>query len=138
MKVKEAMHKGVEWREPATPISEIAKVMRENDVGAVPIGQNGRLVGIITDRDITCRAVANRWDIAKTTAGNIMTKRVVYCTENEDIEDAIHLMENNEIRRLPVVNDEKRMVGMLSLGDLTHSVSHELVGELTEAVSEHH
>ena len=101
MKVKEAMHKGVEWREPATPISEIAKVMRENDVGAVPIAENDRLVGIITDRDITCRAVAKSIDLAKTTAGNIMTKRVVYCTENEDIEDAIHLMENSEIRRLP-------------------------------------
>lgn len=138
MKVKEAMHKGVEWREPATPISEIANVMRVNDVGAVPIGENDRLVGIITDRDIACRAVAKRMDLAKTTAGDVMTKGVVYCTENEDIEDAIHLMENNEIRRLPVINDKKRMVGMLSLGDLSHCVSHELVGELAEAVSEHH
>ena len=56
MKVKEAMHKGVEWRKPTTPISEIAKVMKENDVGAVPIGENDRLVGMITDRDIACRA----------------------------------------------------------------------------------
>jgi len=138
MKVKEAMHKGVEWREPTTPISEIAKVMKQNDVGAVPISQNDRLVGIITDRDITCRAVANGTDLANLTAGDIMTKGIVYCTENEDIEDAVHLMENNQIRRLPVINDEKRMVGMLSLGDLTHSVSHELVGELAEAVAEHH
>jgi len=138
MKVKEAMHIGVEWREPTTPISEIAKVMKENDVGAVPITENDRLVGIITDRDIACRAVANGTDLAKLTAGNIMTKGIVYCTENEDIEDAVHLMEDRQIRRLPVMNDEKRMVGMLSLGDLTHSVSHELVGELAEAVSEHH
>jgi len=138
MKVKEAMHKGVEWREPTTPISEVAKVMKENDVGAVPIGENDRLVGMITDRDIACRAVANGMDLSKTTAGDVMTKGIIFCTENEEVEDAIHLMENKQIRRLPVINDKKRMVGMLSLGDLSHSVSHELVGELAEAVSEHH
>ena len=138
MKVKEAMHKGVEWREPTTPISEIARVMKVNDVGAVPISENDRLVGIITDRDIACRAVANGTDLAKLTASDIMTKGIIYCTENEEIEDAVHLMENNQIRRLPVINDENRMVGMLSLGDLTNSVSHELVGEFAEAVAEHH
>jgi len=138
MKVKEAMHKGVEWREPTTPISEIARVMKVNDVGAVPISENDRLVGIITDRDIACRAVANGTDLAKLTASDIMTKGIIYCTENEEIEDAVHLMENNQIRCLPVINDENRMVGMLSLGDLTNSVSHELVGEFAEAVAEHH
>ncbi len=138
MKVKEAMHKGVEWRGPKTPISEIAKVMKDNDVGAVPISENDRLVGMITDRDIACRAVANGMDLSKTTAGDVMTKSIVYCTENEEIEDAVHLMENKQIRRLPVINDKKRMVGMLSLGDLSHSVSHELVGELAEAVAEPH
>ena len=138
MKVKEAMHKGVEWREPTTPISEIARVMKVNDVGAVPISENDKLVGIITDRDIACRAVANGTDLAKLTASDIMTKGIIYCTENEEIEDAVHLMENNQIRRLPVINDENRMVGMLSLGDLTNSVSHELVGEFAEAVAEHH
>jgi len=138
MKVKDAMHKGVEWRGPTAPISEIAKVMKESDVGAVPICANDRLVGIVTDRDIACRAVANGTDLAKLTASDIMTKSIVYCMDNEDIEDAVHLMENNQIRRLPVVDDEKRMVGMLSLGDLSHSVSHELVGELAEAVAEHH
>ena len=138
MKVKDAMHRGVEWREPGTPVKEIAKVMRESDVGAVPISEAGRLVGIITDRDIACRAVANGNDIDKLTAADIMTQGIIYCTEGEDVEDAVHLMEDNQIRRLPVLDDEKRMVGMLSLGDLTHSVSRELVGELAEAVAEHH
>jgi len=138
MKVKEAMHKGVEWREPKTPISEIAKIMKESDIGAVPIGDDDKLVGMITDRDIACRAVANGMDLSKTTAGDVMTKGIIFCMENEDVEDAIHLMENKQIRRLPVINDKKRMVGMLSLGDLSHSVSHELFGELGEAVTEHH
>jgi len=138
MKVKEAMHKGVEWREPSTPISEIAKIMKESDIGAVPIGENDKLVGMVTDRDIACRAVANGMDPSTTTAGDVMTKGIIYCMENEDVDDAVHLMENKQIRRLPVINDKKRMVGMLSLGDLSHSVSHELVGELAEAVADHH
>lgn len=138
MKVKEAMHLGVEWREPDTPICEIAKVMKDSDVGAVPIGENDKLIGIVTDRDIACRAVADGLDLSQTTARDVMTKGIIYCTEDEDIEDAIHLMENKQVRRLPVISKDKRMIGILSLGDLSHAVSHELSGELIEAVADHH
>jgi CBS domain-containing protein len=138
MKVKEAMHEGVEWRAPNTPLTDIAKVMKDNDVGAVPIGENDRLVGMVTDRDIACRAVAEARDLSKTTAGDVMTRNVIYCMENEEVQDAIRIMENKQVRRLPVINDEKRMVGMLSLGDLSHAVSHDLSGELAAAVANHH
>jgi CBS domain-containing protein len=138
MKVKEAMHEGVEWRAPDTPIADIAKVMKDSDVGAVPIGENDRLVGMVTDRDIACRAVAEALDLSKTTAGDVMTRNVIYCMENEEVQDAIRIMENKQVRRLPVINDEKRMVGMLSLGDLSHAVSHDLSGELAAAVANHH
>jgi CBS domain-containing protein len=138
MKVKEAMHEGVEWRAPDTPIADIAKVMKDSDVGAVPIGENDRLVGMVTDRDIACRAVAESRDLSKTTAGDVMTRNVIYCMENEEVQDAIRIMENKQVRRLPVINDEKRMVGMLSLGDLSHAVSHDLSGELAAAVANHH
>lgn len=138
MKVKEAMHPGVEWRDPETTVTEIAKLMRDEDIGAIPIGKNDRLVGMVTDRDIACRAVADGRDLTQTTAGDVMTKGIVFCTENEELDDAVRLMESKQIRRMPVINDDKRMVGMLSLGDLSHSVSHELSGELVEAVSEHH
>ena len=138
MKVKEAMHRGVSWFGPDTPVTEIAKIMKTMDIGAVPIGKDDRLVGMVTDRDITCRAVAEGGDCGSMTAGDVMTKGIVYCTENEDLEDAIHLMENKKIRRLPVINDKKRMVGMLSMGDLSHKASHELAGELVAAVAEHH
>jgi CBS domain-containing protein len=138
MKVKEAMHEGVEWRAPDTPIADIAKVMKDSDVGAVPIGENDRLVGMVTDRDIACRAVAETLDLSKTTAGDVMTRNVIYCMENEEVQDAIRIMENKQVRRLPVINDEKRMVGMLSLGDLSHAVSHDLSGELAAAVANHH
>lgn len=138
MKVKSAMHKGAEWVSPDTPIAQIAQKMKKLDVGSIPIGENDKLVGMVTDRDITCRALANGHDVSKLTARDVMTKGIVYCREDEDLDDALRIMEQKKIRRLPVINDKKRMVGMLSLGDVSHAASHELSGELVTAVSAHH
>jgi CBS domain-containing protein len=138
MKVKDAMHKGVEWVSPDTPVSKVAALMKKLDVGAVPVGENDRLIGMVTDRDITCRGLANSKDPAKLTARDVMTEGIVYCTEGEDLADAARLMEQKQIRRLPVINDKKRMVGMLSLGDLSHAASRTLTGEVVSAVSAHH
>lgn len=138
MKVKDAMHKGAEWVGPETPVPEIARKMRDLDVGAIPIGENDRLVGMVTDRDITCRAVAGGKDCSKLTARDVMSKGIVFCRETEEVDDALRIMEQKQIRRLPVINDKKRMVGMLSLGDISHATSHELAGEVVTAVSAHH
>jgi CBS domain-containing protein len=132
------MHAGVDWCAPDTPLSEIARIMRDDDIGAVPIGEEDRLIGMVTDRDIVCRGFANGRDPASLTARDVMTEGIVYCTEEAEVEDAIHLMENKQIRRMPVINDRKRMTGMLSLGDLSHAAGRELAGELAEAVSAHH
>lgn len=138
MKVKEAMHRNAEWRDPSTPVSEIAKLMKKEDIGAVPIGENDRLVGMVTDRDIALRAVANGGDIASTTARDVMSKGVVWCKEDDDIKDAVQTMEKKSVRRLPVINDKKRLVGMLSLGDVSHATGRELSGSLLKSVSAHH
>ncbi len=138
MKVRQAMHAGVDWCAPDTPLSEIARIMRDDDIGAVPIGEKDRLIGMVTDRDIVCRGLANGRDPSSLTARDVMTEGIVYCMEEADLEDAIHLMENKQIRRMPVINDKKRMTGMLSLGDLSHAAGRELTGELAEAVSAHH
>ena len=138
MKVKNAMHKGAEWVAPETPVAQIAKKMKELDVGSLPVGDNDRLVGMVTDRDITCRAVANGHDISKVTARDVMTKGIFYCRDSEELDDALRIMETRKIRRLPVIDEKKRMVGMLSLGDVSHAASHELSGELCAAVSAHH
>jgi CBS domain-containing protein len=138
MKVKDAMHQGAEWVEPQTPIDEIARKMRDLDIGAIPVGENDRLIGMVTDRDIACRAVANGTDPGKLTARDVMSKGILYCRETEDLEDAMRIMEQKQVRRLPVINDRKRMVGMLSLGDIAHAASHELSGEVTAAVAAHH
>ena len=138
MKVKDAVHKGVEWVGPDTPVPEVAKRMKDLDVGAIPIGENDRLIGMVTDRDIACRGVANGRDCSKVKARDVMTKGIIYCRETEELDDALRIMEQKKIRRLPVINDKKRMVGMLSLGDISRAASHELTGEVMAAVSEHH
>ncbi|MGI9382077.1 MAG: CBS domain-containing protein [Methyloligellaceae bacterium] len=138
MKVKDAMHKGTEWVEPKTPVSAVAKKMRELDIGAIPVGKDDRLIGMVTDRDITCRAVAEGSDLSNITAGDVMTKGIKYCMATEELEDAVRIMEAEQIRRMPVINDDKRMVGMLSLGDISHAAPQQLGGEVLKAVSDHH
>ncbi|AGK56338.1 hypothetical protein HYPDE_23258 [Hyphomicrobium denitrificans 1NES1] len=138
MKVKDAMHKGAKWVGPETPISQVAKMMKDLDIGALPVGKDDRLIGMVTDRDITCRGFTDSADPSKLTAEKVMTKGIVYCTADEDIEDAIRLMEAKKIRRLPVIDDKKRMVGMLSLGDVSYAVARNLSGEVITAVSAHH
>ena len=138
MKVKEMMHKGVEWVSPDTSVATLAKKMLQHDVGALPIGENDRLVGMVTDRDIAMRGVAKGKDISKLTAKDIMTKSVIWCRDSESVDDAARLMETKRIRRLPVIDDHKRMVGMLSLGDISHAASQRISAEVTKAVSAHH
>ena len=138
MKVKDAMHKGATCVEPSTPVKEIAKEMRDNDIGAIPVKADGQLVGIVTDRDITCRAFSDSGDVARMTARDVMTKDVVSCSPDDDIDAAIEIMEAKGIRRLPVMDSHKTMIGMLSLGDISHKVRKELGGEVLRAVSGHH
>jgi CBS domain-containing protein len=138
MKVKDVMHQGATCVELSTPLREIAKRMRDADVGAIPVRANGQLVGIVTDRDIACRALADSGDVAKMTAKDVMSRDVVCCSEDDDVEIAIDVMEAKQIRRLPVTDSHKAMIGMLSLGDISHKVSKELSAEVLRAVSGHH
>jgi CBS domain-containing protein len=139
MKVKDAMHKGVDWVSPETPVTELAKLMREHDIGAIPIGENDRLVGIVTDRDIVCKGLAQEgFDVRRTTAGDVMTPGIHCCREDDDLAQAVRHMEELQLRRLPVINKSKRMVGMLSLGDVSHAAPGNLVSEVARSVSAHH
>jgi CBS domain-containing protein len=98
---------------------EAAKKMKQLDVGAVPVCDGDRLCGIITDRDITMRAVAEGRDPSKTKVSDAMTNDIVYCFEDQQDTDAAEIMRQHQIRRLPIVNREKRLVGIVSLGDLS-------------------
>lgn len=138
MDVSKAMHSHADWVSSDTPVSEVARMMQKDDIGAVPVGEDDRLVGMITDRDIAVRVVAAGRDPDRTKVGEVMTKGIVYCRTSETVEDAIHLMDQRKIRRLPVLDENKRLVGMLSLGDVAHSVGRDLSGELLSAVADHH
>lgn len=138
MKVKEAMHAGVKWATPDTPVIELAHMMRAHDVGAIPIGENDRLIGIVTDRDIICRAVAGQRDLTRMQARDVMTKGVIWCRDDQDLQDAAHMMEERRVRRLPVIDSDKRMIGMLALGDLSKRMTRAKTGDVLNAVSAHH
>ena len=138
MKVKSSMHKGVEWVSPDTPVRVLANIMREQDIGAIPIGENDRLIGMVTDRDVTVRAVANGTDTSVLTARDVMTKGIVWCGDRDDVTHAPNVMQSNHIRRLPVIDKNKRMVGILSLGDLSHTATERTTAAVTKAVSAHH
>ncbi|WP_102108044.1 CBS domain-containing protein [Oceaniglobus roseus] len=138
MQVAKAMHPRADWASAETPVIEIARMMEKDDIGAVPIGKDDRLIGMLTDRDIAIRVVARGLDPAKTRADAVMTKGIVWCHTTETVEDAIHLMDQKKIRRLPVIDDNKRLVGMLSLGDIAHSAGRDLSGEILHAVADHH
>ena len=139
MKVKDAMHKGVDWVNPDTPVSELAKLMCEHDIGSIPIGENDQLIGMVTDRDIVCKGLAkDGFDVRRAAARDVMTPGIHCCREDDDLAKAVHHMETLKVRRLPVINKSKRMVGMISLGDVSHSATGDLLSECVKSVSAHH
>ncbi len=138
MKVKDVMHRGVTWVEPGTSIREIARMMRDGDFGSVPVGEKDRLIGIVTDRDIICRGIADGADISTLSAGDVMSKPIIYCRADDDLEHALRIMEKNKIRRLPVIDENKRLAGMLALGDISEMGGEEMAGEVMRSVSAHH
>lgn len=138
MKVKEAMHKNADTCAPSETLAGVANIMKAQDIGSVPISENGKLVGMVTDRDITIRAVADGRNAAQATARDVMSKNVVFCREDENLEDAVRIMEQKAVRRLPVLDKNEKLVGMLSLGDVSHATNQSLSGELVKSVSAHH
>ncbi|MEH2501829.1 MULTISPECIES: CBS domain-containing protein [unclassified Bradyrhizobium] len=139
MKVKDAMHKGVDWVNPDTPITEVAKLMREHDIGCIPIGEDDHLVGMVTDRDIVCKGLADgKFDPSRAKARDVMTEGIHCCREDDDLAKAVHHMETLQVRRLPVINKSKRMVGMISLGDVSRSAPNDLLAGCVKSVAAHH
>jgi CBS domain-containing protein len=122
MKVKDIMHKGASWVGPDTPITDVAKLMRKNDIGAVPVGENDKLIGMVTDRDIVCKGLAEEnFDVRRATARDVMTSGIHCCGEEDDLDKAAAHMEELKVRRLPVINKDKRMVGVLSRHDIARA-----------------
>ena len=117
MLVSEIMTRDVKIADPEMSIGAAAKIMEKIDSGFLPVGENDRLVGTITDRDIAIRAVGHGKG-PETKVRDVMSTEVKYCFESEDIEDVAANMADIQVRRLPVVNADKRLVGVVSLGDI--------------------
>lgn len=118
MKIKDIMSKDVEIVSPDTLLHEVAKKMQKSDCGSVLVGEDDRLIGVITDRDLALRCVAESHYPAETKAEQVMTKEILYCRDSDEMEDVALNMTENKVRRLPVLDKDKRLVGIVSLGDL--------------------
>lgn len=136
MEIRDIMTKNVDLVSPATTLAEAARIMRDDDVGAIPVADNDRLVGMLTDRDIVVRAIAEKRDPGRTEVRDAMSQKVLYCFDDQPVEDVAKNMGDKQIRRLPVVTRDKRLVGIVSLGDLSTSGSAEQAGEALEHISE--
>ena len=133
MKVREVMTNSVDCATPNTTLVELAKMMKNNDVGSIPICEEQKVVGIVTDRDIVLEAVAKGKNIETQKATEIMRSKVITVTANQDVHEAASLMSKYQIRRLPVV-EQGRLIGIVALGDLAVENIH--VNEAGDALSD--
>lgn len=123
MQVRDCMTTDVKIINPDMNLREAAGLMREQDTGFLPVGENDRLVGSLTDRDIAVRAVCEGKDPNTATVRETMSEHIVYCFDDQDTGEAANLMSEKQIRRLAVLNHDKRLVGILSLGDIAERAS---------------
>jgi CBS domain-containing protein len=123
MQVQEIMSRNVELTSPNMTVRDVARKMRSDNIGALPVGENDRLIGMVTDRDIVTRAVADERAPGNTSVREVMSERVCYCFENDEVEQAAQIMAEHQVRRLPVLNREKRLVGVVAVADLARKGS---------------
>lgn len=134
-RVRDVMTEGVSMLSPDQSVSEAAEMMRKDDIGILPVGEDDRLVGMLSDRDIVTRGLAKGLDPGSTKVRDVMSEKVLYCFDDEECEEAASNMGDNQVRRLPVVNRDKRLVGMVSLGDLAHGGQGAAAGEALEDIA---
>jgi CBS domain-containing protein len=135
MRVSDAMTASVKIASPQQTIAEAARMMGEIDAGALPVGDGDRLVGMLTDRDIVIRAVALGKG-PQTPVKEVMSTEVLYCFADQDLDDVVQNMADTKVRRMPVLNREKRMIGILSLGDVALVDDPDVTGEALSEISE--
>lgn len=136
MKVKEVMTRDVEIIQPNDSLQMAAQKMRDRDIGFLPVYEGDELIGVVTDRDLAIRAVAGGMDSKAILGREIVTSPVVYCFDNQDVEEAARLMRQNQIRRLLVLDrSDNRPVGVISLGDLAGSVKETTSEKVLQSVS---
>lgn len=119
----------------ASPVIAAARLMRDRDVGSLPVVQDERLVGVITDRDITVRVVAESGDPGSITVGDVASREAITAAPEQELDEVLRLMAHHQVRRLPVTEGD-RLVGILAQADVAHEADPEKVGEMVEAISD--
>lgn len=142
MQAREIMSSNIRMIPSSTTLKAAAELMRQADVGVLPISEDGQIIGMLSDRDITVRGVAEGADPASTPASDIMSRDVVSCFEDQDVNEVAKLMEEKKVRRLLVVNRKNEAIGLVSIDDLAmHADTRALADEVAEVVrgfSKHH
>ena len=136
MKVRDAMTGTVDTISPATTVLEAARRMRDDDIGAIPVAENDRLVGMVTDRDLVVRSLADAHDVATTSVSDAMSSGVLYCFDDQSGKEVLEMMEKQQVRRMPVVDHDKNLVGIVTLGDLAVEGDEEKAGDALEGISQ--
>ncbi|SDG88052.1 CBS domain-containing protein [Desulfosporosinus hippei] len=133
MKVRDVMTRQVETVAPSSSVEEIARLMKRNDVGSIPVCEGQKVLGIITDRDIVLKVIADGKSVSSVSAKDIMNSQVITVTSDQDVHEAARIMADNQIRRLPVL-EQGSIVGIVALGDLAIEKIH--VNEAGDALSD--
>jgi CBS domain-containing protein len=136
MKISQVMTRDPDVIDPSASIREAARRMRDENIGALPVGENDRLIGMVTDRDIAMRAVAEDRSPDQTSVREVMSQRILYCFDDEDTKDAAKCMAEHQVRRLPILNRDKRLVGIVSLADIARCGDERAEKTAIEGVSE--
>jgi CBS domain-containing protein len=137
MKLNEIMSKDVQVIHPDETLQIAAQKMRDHDIGFLPVCEGDRLVGVVTDRDLALRGIAAGVNSKAMLGRDLMTSPIIYCFDDQDVDEAANLMEKHQIRRVAVLSrDEKRLVGVVSLGDIANNATKEMSAEVLQSVSE--
>ncbi len=134
-KVREVMTTRPRSVTPQTPLNEVARLMAADDIGAIPVVDGDRLVGIVTDRDIVVRAIAKDKDTRGMPASEVSSRELVTVDPEDDLSDALQLMAQHQVRRLAVVDQEERLVGVVSQADVAMTAKEKDTGQLVEDIS---
>lgn len=134
--IRDAMTTNPRGVESSTQVAEAAKLMKSENVGSLPVTEGDRLVGMVTDRDIVVRLVAEGKDIQSTTVGEIASKDLVTVDPQQDLDEALRLMAQHQVRRLPVVEEDGRLVGILAQADIAQQGEDSKTGQMVEKISD--
>ncbi len=135
--MREIMTKSLEEIGPGASVQQAARILKEKDIGAIPVCEGDKVIGMLTDRDIAIRTAAAGLDPRRTEVRQAMTHEAIFCFDDDDVQKAVKLMEDKQIRRLLVLDHSKKAVGIVSLGDIATRIHDEhICGEVLEKVSE--